>query len=62
MFVKGRYRRFTPREEARIQSFPKNYSLSGSETAQYRTLGNAIPLVMFWYAANKISECLSAEV
>ena len=27
----GRYRRFTPREVARIQSFPENYELLGSE-------------------------------
>ena len=39
----GRYRRYTPREVARIQSFPENYELLGSEGAQYRMLGNAIP-------------------
>lgn len=62
LFTKGRYRRFTPREVARIQSFPENFSLSGSESAQYRALGNAIPPVMFWYVANKISECLDAVI
>lgn len=45
----GRYRRFTPREVARIQSFPEEFKLVGSETAQYRALGNAIPPVMFWH-------------
>ena len=60
LFTEGRYRRFTPREVARIQSFPENFSLSGSESAQYRALGNAIPPVMFWYVANKILECLDA--
>lgn len=34
----GRYRRYTPREVARIQSFPENYELLGSEGAQYRML------------------------
>lgn len=58
LFTDGRYRRFTPREVARIQSFPENFSLTGSEAAQYRALGNAIPPVMFWYVANKISKCL----
>lgn len=48
----GRYRRYTPREVARIQSFPENYELLGSEGAQYRMLGNAIPPVMMWYVAN----------
>lgn len=62
LFEKGRYRRFTPREVARIQSFPENFSLCGSESAQYRALGNAIPPVMFWYVAQKVSKCLEAEV
>mgnify|MGYP000543863666 CR=1 FL=1 len=60
LFTEGRYRRFTPREVARIQSFPENFSLFGSESAQYRALGNAIPPVMFWYVANKISAYLDA--
>lgn len=51
-----RYRRFTPREVARIQSFPDNFMLVGSEAAQYRALGNAIPPVMFWYVAKAVSE------
>ena len=52
----GKYRRFTPREVARIQSFPEKYKLTGSEGAQYRALGNAIPPVMFWYVANAIEK------
>lgn len=56
-----RYRRFTPREVARIQSFPENFKLIGSETAQYRALGNAIPPVMFWYVANSVCEYLNLE-
>ncbi len=52
--VNGRFRRFTPREVARIQSFPEKYILTGSETAQYRALGNAIPPVMFWYVVNRV--------
>ena len=53
-----RYRRFTPREVARIQSFPEKFELVGSETAQYRALGNAIPPVMFWYVAKAVKEKL----
>lgn len=56
LFSNGRYRRFTPREVARIQSFPENFALVSSEAAQYRALGNAIPPVMFWHIANKLSE------
>lgn len=56
LMVNGRYRRFTPREVARIQSFPESFDLIGSESAQYRALGNAIPPVMFWYVANALSK------
>lgn len=58
LMVKGRYRRFTPREVARIQSFPENFKLVGSEAAQYRALGNAIPPIMFWYVTNTVTEHL----
>lgn len=54
----SRYRRFTPREVARIQSFPDEFTLVGSESAQYRALGNAIPPVMFWHVAKAVSERL----
>jgi len=54
----GKYRRFTPREVARIQSFPDTFKLTGSEGAQYRALGNAVPPVMFWYIARKVSKIL----
>ena len=56
LFLNERYRRFTPREVARIQSFPETFVLVGSEAAQYRALGNAIPPVMFWYIANNLSK------
>ena len=49
LLIDGRYRRFTPREVARIQSFPESYILKETELAQYRALGNAIPPVMFWH-------------
>lgn len=52
--INGKYRRFTPREVARIQSFPEEYELVGSEAAQYRALGNAVPPVLMW--------CITREV
>lgn len=58
LFNGSRYRRFTPREVARIQSFPEKFSLVGTEAAQYRALGNAIPPVMIWYVANKVKNSL----
>lgn len=59
LMIGERYRRFTPREVARIQSFPEDFELVGSEAAQYRALGNAIPPVMFWYVANAVKEKLA---
>jgi DNA (cytosine-5)-methyltransferase 1 len=56
--VDERYRRFTPREVARIQSFPESFELVGTESAQYRALGNAIAPVMFWYIAKEVSDIL----
>lgn len=58
----GRYRRFTPREVARIQSFPESFKLVGSESAQYRALGNAIAPVMFWYVAQAVSKQLEDKL
>jgi DNA (cytosine-5)-methyltransferase 1 len=58
LYQEGKYRRFTPREVARIQSFPDTFELVGTESAQYRALGNAIPPVMLWYIARKITKIL----
>ena len=61
LLIGDRYRRFTPREVARIQSFPESYKLSGSDFSQYRALGNAIPPVMFWYVADAVKKHLQRE-
>ena len=58
LMIGERYRRFTPREVARIQSFPESFKLVGSEAAQYRALGNAIPPIMFWYVTKTVMEHL----
>jgi len=50
----GRYRRFTPHEVARIQSFPDTFEFPVSETRQYIAIGNAVPPVMMWYVAREI--------
>lgn len=52
------YRRFTPREAARIQSFPDEFHFAGSETDAYRQIGNAVPPVLFWHITKKIAEML----
>lgn len=52
------YRRFTPREAARIQSFPDSFILDKSETYAYKQIGNAVPPVMMWYIAKALSEAI----
>lgn len=53
------YRRFTPREAARIQSFPDSFKFAGSESDSYKQIGNAIPPVMFWHIAKSVSDYLT---
>ena len=55
------YRRFTPREAARIQSFPDKFEFTGSEADAYRQIGNAIPPVMFWHIMKSIDEYLATS-
>ena len=56
------YRRFTPREAARIQSFPDSFIFAGSDGDAYRQIGNAIPPVMFWHIARSIYSFLDDVV
>lgn len=52
------YRRFTPREAARIQSFPDNFLLNDSEPKSYKQIGNAIPPVFMWYVAKQLEKAV----
>ena len=52
--INSRYRRFLPREVARIQSFPDTFVLNGQDNKQYKALGNAIPPVLAWHVMNSI--------
>lgn len=54
----GRYRRFLPREVGRIQSFPDSFRLVGSDSSQYKALGNAIPPVLAWHISKEIVSAL----
>ena len=49
-----KYRRFTPREAARIQSFPENFVMCDSDTGQYTAIGNAVPPVLMWHVSQLI--------
>jgi DNA (cytosine-5)-methyltransferase 1 len=50
----GRYRMFSPREVARIQSFPDSYKLTKSRTTNYKAIGNAVPPIMMWHVAQSV--------
>ncbi|MHB8064959.1 MAG: DNA cytosine methyltransferase [Ruminiclostridium sp.] len=55
------YRRFTPLEAARIQSFPDSFEFVGTEADAYRQIGNAIPPVVMWYISKNIANQLFSE-
>lgn len=55
-----RYRRFSPREAARIQSFPDTFRFdSVSQSRQYRAIGNAVPPVLMWHVIHAMQEILA---
>lgn len=55
LLIGERYRRFSCREAARIQSFPDTFSIDVvSDNRQYKAIGNAVPPVMMWHIANSL--------
>lgn len=56
--VKSRYRMITPREAARIQSFPDSFKLTGSRKTNYIAIGNAVAPVVMWHLTKKIISAL----
>ena len=62
LFYNDRYRRFTPREAADIQSFPRSFKLNGvSEHRQYVAIGNAVPPVMMWYVTRSLVKIMELQ-
>ncbi len=51
-------RTITPREAARIQSFPDSFEFSGNKTIICRQIGNAVPPKLAYVIANMIKELL----
>lgn len=59
LMVSNRYRRFSTREAARIQSFPDNFILDAvSANRQYKAIGNAVPPVLMWYVTNSLTSVI----
>ena len=62
LMVRQRYRRFSCREAARIQSFPDSFILDlVSPFRQYRAIGNAVPPVMMWHIANAVQRAFEVS-
>lgn len=51
-------RGLSPREAARVQSFPDSYFLRGSHNAWYQQIGNAVPVKMSQAIADSIKQYL----
>ena len=55
------YRRFTPEEAAKIQSFPDNFKFPVADTQAYRQIGNAIPPVLMWHIVKALADCIAGS-
>jgi DNA (cytosine-5)-methyltransferase 1 len=57
-FIHPYYHRFlTPRELARLQSFPDTFYFCGSKTSMIKQIGNAVPPLLAKAIADKIKRC-----
>jgi DNA (cytosine-5)-methyltransferase 1 len=59
--IGNRYRMFTPREVARLQSFPDEFALAEIRGHNYIALGNAVPPVLMWHVSRKLIQALEGK-
>lgn len=58
-----RYRRLTPQECARIQSFPDTFDFTPvSDCRKYRAIGNAVPPVFMWHIAQALAKVTDPDI
>jgi DNA (cytosine-5)-methyltransferase 1 len=58
---KGKTRRFSWREAAVIQTFPKDLEFCGDITSKYKQIGNAVPVKLAEYVATQLYAILNVK-
>ncbi len=59
---KGKRRRITTEEAARLQSFPSWFQFSGSETSIFNQIGNAVPPLLSHYIAGSFKDSIEDKL
>jgi DNA (cytosine-5)-methyltransferase 1 len=57
----GRRRMLLLREAARLQSFPDWFEFSGTESSQFKQVGNAVAPLFAWHLAKQVREYLASS-
>ena len=54
-------RTLTPREAARVQSFPDSFEFTGSKSSICKQIGNAVPPKLAYFLANVVKKLMIYE-